>query len=88
MLTDNNAMATIAVKDMAAARKFYEGTLHFKRSGGELEAIVRSLQDAGVRFEHLTCLVHAARATSISSAISGPRGSKTPMATFSDVNSG
>lgn len=52
MLTDNNAMATIAVKDMAAARKFYEGTLHFKRSGGELEAIVRSLQDAGVRFEH------------------------------------
>lgn len=92
MLTDNDAMATIAVKDMAAARKFYEGTLHFKRSGGnrddgdgvatyqsgkstvlvyqsayagtnkatsatwsvgsELEAIVRSLKDAGVQFEH------------------------------------
>lgn len=89
MLTDNDAMATIAVKNMAAARKFYEGTLHFKRSGrdeqgvstyqsggstvlvyespyagtnkatsatwsvgGELEAIVRSLKDAGVQFEH------------------------------------
>lgn len=89
MLTDNDAMATIAVKDMAAARKFYEGTLRLKRSGGdeegvstyrsgkstvlvyqsayagtnkatsatwsvggELDAIVRSLQDAGVRFEH------------------------------------
>ena len=35
MLTDKDAMATIAVKDMAAARKFYEGTLHLERSGGE-----------------------------------------------------
>ena len=89
MLTDNDAMATIAVKDMAAARQFYEGTLRFKRSGGdgnavstyrsgkstvvvyqsahagtnkatsatwsvggELEAIVRNLKEAGVRFEH------------------------------------
>jgi catechol 2,3-dioxygenase-like lactoylglutathione lyase family enzyme len=89
MLTDNDAMATIAVKDIAAAREFYEGTLHFKRSGddqdgvatyrsgkstvlvyqsayagtnkatsatwsvgGELEAIVRGLRDAGVQFEH------------------------------------
>lgn len=89
MLTDKDAMATIAVKDMAAARKFYEGTLHFERLGGEeggvssyrsgkstvlvyqsayagtnkatsatwsageeLEAIVRSLKDAGVTFEH------------------------------------
>src|SRR6476469_833016 len=35
MLPDNDAMATIAVKDMVAARKFYEGTLRFKRSGGD-----------------------------------------------------
>ena len=40
MLTDNDAMATIAVKDMAAARKFYEGTLRFKRSGGDEEVDV------------------------------------------------
>jgi len=89
MLTDKNAMATIAVRNMAAARNFYEGKLHFKRSGGddqsvttyssgnstvliyesqyagtnkatsatwgvgdELEAIVRSLKDTGVEFEH------------------------------------
>jgi catechol 2,3-dioxygenase-like lactoylglutathione lyase family enzyme len=38
MLGDNDAMATIAVKDLAAARKFYEGTLGFKvvnTQGGE-----------------------------------------------------
>jgi extradiol dioxygenase family protein len=89
MLTDHDAMATIAVKDIVAARKFYEETLHFKRSGsdsgaistyrsgkstvlvyqsayagtnkatsatwgvgGQLEAIVRNLKDAGVQFEH------------------------------------
>jgi catechol 2,3-dioxygenase-like lactoylglutathione lyase family enzyme len=40
MLTDNDAMATIAVKDMAAARKFYEGTLHFKRSGGDEDGVL------------------------------------------------
>ena len=30
MLGDNNAMATIAVRNLAAARKFYEGTLGLK----------------------------------------------------------
>ncbi len=30
MLGDNDAMATIAVKNLAAARKFYEGKLGFK----------------------------------------------------------
>jgi catechol 2,3-dioxygenase-like lactoylglutathione lyase family enzyme len=30
MLGDNEAMATIAVKNLTAARKFYEGTLGFK----------------------------------------------------------
>ena len=35
MLADRNAMATIAVKDLAAARKFYEGTLHLQKSGPE-----------------------------------------------------
>jgi catechol 2,3-dioxygenase-like lactoylglutathione lyase family enzyme len=33
MLADKNAMATIAVKDIAAAKKFYEGTLGLKPSG-------------------------------------------------------
>ena len=36
MLADKNAMATIAVKDLPAARKFYEGTLHFTESGPEM----------------------------------------------------
>jgi catechol 2,3-dioxygenase-like lactoylglutathione lyase family enzyme len=35
MLADKGAMATIAVKDLAAARKFYESTLHLKRSGSD-----------------------------------------------------
>ena len=30
MLGDNDAMATVAVKNLSAARKFYEGTLGFK----------------------------------------------------------
>ena len=29
MLSDHDAMATIAVRDLAAARRFYEGTLGF-----------------------------------------------------------
>jgi catechol 2,3-dioxygenase-like lactoylglutathione lyase family enzyme len=89
MLADKSAMATIAVKDLPAARKFYEGTLHFRKSGpddseaityksgsstimvyrsqyagtnkatsatwnvgNELETIVRTLKDAGIKFEH------------------------------------
>jgi catechol 2,3-dioxygenase-like lactoylglutathione lyase family enzyme len=33
MLGDKNAAATIAVKDMEAAKKFYEGTLGLKQTG-------------------------------------------------------
>ena len=35
MLGDKTAVATIAVKDMAAAKKFYEGTLGLTADGGE-----------------------------------------------------
>ena len=35
MLAERDAMATIAVKDMAAARGFYEGKLGLKRIGRE-----------------------------------------------------
>ena len=35
MLGDKTAFATIAVKDMDAAKKFYEGTLGLKPAGGE-----------------------------------------------------
>lgn len=90
MLADNDAMATVAVRDMAAAKKFYQQTLGFSPSGdgeemgvlllrsgkttivvyksdfagtnkatsatwgvgGDMDAIVRKLQQAGVRFEH------------------------------------
>jgi len=89
MLPDRNAMPTIAVKNLAAARKFYGGTLHLKESGPEVreattyksgnstivvyqsqyagtnrataatwnvgdefDAVVRSLRNAGVAFEH------------------------------------
>jgi catechol 2,3-dioxygenase-like lactoylglutathione lyase family enzyme len=65
MLSGKNAMATIAVKDIAAAKKFYGGTLGFKTLGSEgeeavitwgvgdeLEAIVQTLKSAGVPFEH------------------------------------
>jgi extradiol dioxygenase family protein len=89
MLADKNAMAAIAVKDIAVAKKFYEGTLGLKPSGvegpgvktyrsgnsvivvyqsqfagtnkatsatwgvgDEIEAIVRTLKNAGVAFEH------------------------------------
>ena len=35
MLADKNAMATIPVKDIASARKFYEGKLGFKQAHTE-----------------------------------------------------
>jgi catechol 2,3-dioxygenase-like lactoylglutathione lyase family enzyme len=35
MLADKNAMATIPVKDVGAARKFYEGKLGFKQAHAE-----------------------------------------------------
>ena len=41
MLEDTDAMATVAVKDLAAARKFYEGTLGLKPLGGvEQQALI------------------------------------------------
>jgi catechol 2,3-dioxygenase-like lactoylglutathione lyase family enzyme len=32
MLSDNNAIATVAVKDLETAKKFYEGTLGFNKT--------------------------------------------------------
>ena len=40
MLADKNAMATIAVKDFARAKKFYEGILGLKPSGVEGPGVV------------------------------------------------
>jgi catechol 2,3-dioxygenase-like lactoylglutathione lyase family enzyme len=36
MLSDYDPVPTLAVKDLEAARSFYEGTLGFSRSGGEM----------------------------------------------------
>jgi catechol 2,3-dioxygenase-like lactoylglutathione lyase family enzyme len=89
MLGNKDALATIAVKDLAVGRKFYEGTLGFRavhtegaeaitfqsgstrllvyRSqfagtnrataatfmvGADIDAVVKSLRDKGVVFEH------------------------------------
>ena len=35
MLSDSDAMATIAVKDLETARKFYEGKIGLKRLGDQ-----------------------------------------------------
>lgn len=40
MLSDKNAMATIAVKSLPAARRFYEQTLGFKPAGTEFDGVV------------------------------------------------
>ena len=58
MLGDNDAMATISVKNLAAARKFYEGTLGLKVAhtegdqavdykSGESQVLVYQSQYAG-----------------------------------------
>lgn len=88
MLRDTDAIATLAVKDIDAAAKFYEDTLGLRRVGSEgeevlvyrsgdtrvnvyrssfagtnkatgltwavddVEAVVRSLREKGVTFEH------------------------------------
>ena len=40
MLADANVMATIAVKDLAAAQKFYEGVLGFRHPGSGEGAVL------------------------------------------------
>jgi len=40
MLADKNAMATIAVRDFAKAKKFYEGILGLKPSGEEGPGVI------------------------------------------------
>lgn len=40
MLADKDAMATVAVKDLATARKFYEGPLRLQRAGSEDTGVV------------------------------------------------
>jgi catechol 2,3-dioxygenase-like lactoylglutathione lyase family enzyme len=40
MLRDSNAVANLAVKDLKAARKFYEGTLGFELAGSEGDELV------------------------------------------------
>jgi catechol 2,3-dioxygenase-like lactoylglutathione lyase family enzyme len=40
MLADRDALATIAVKDLAAAKKFYEGKLGLKQTGTEDSEVV------------------------------------------------
>jgi len=40
MLSDKNAMATVPVKDMEAAKKFYGKTLGLKPDGMETESVV------------------------------------------------
>jgi catechol 2,3-dioxygenase-like lactoylglutathione lyase family enzyme len=40
MLRDRNAVANLAVKDLKAARKFYEGTLGFEVAGSEGDELV------------------------------------------------
>ena len=49
MLADKPAMATIAVKDLAKARKFYESVLHFKKTGpDDSEAAVYRSGDSSI----------------------------------------
>jgi catechol 2,3-dioxygenase-like lactoylglutathione lyase family enzyme len=40
MLSDTNAIATIAVKDLAAAKRFYEGTLGLKPVDAEGKEVI------------------------------------------------
>jgi catechol 2,3-dioxygenase-like lactoylglutathione lyase family enzyme len=52
MLGTKDAVATVAVKDVAAARRFYEGTLGLKPTGGEDAEVVE------YRSGHSTVLVY------------------------------
>jgi catechol 2,3-dioxygenase-like lactoylglutathione lyase family enzyme len=47
MLGNRNAVATIAVKNLETARKFYEGTLGLKPVGAEGEEVI--ISRAGTR---------------------------------------
>ena len=40
MLRDADATATLAVKDLGAAARFYEGTLGLSRAGGEDDEVI------------------------------------------------
>ncbi|MBA3318068.1 MAG: VOC family protein, partial [Gemmatimonadales bacterium] len=40
MLRERNAVANLAVKDLKAAKKFYEGTLDLEPAGGEGDELI------------------------------------------------
>src|SRR5258708_23982070 len=48
MLGDKTAVATLAVKDMDAAKKFYEGTLGLTKSGDDPGGILYKSGDSNV----------------------------------------
>ena len=49
MLADTAAVATIAVKNLQAARRFYEGSLGLKPAGGEQQPGVTTYESGGSR---------------------------------------
>jgi len=69
MLSNKNAMATIAVKDMPAARAFYEGTLGFKPGGMASARVVSYRSGQSTMVVYLSDFAGTNKATSATWAV-------------------
>jgi catechol 2,3-dioxygenase-like lactoylglutathione lyase family enzyme len=65
MLSDSNAVAMVAVKDLGAARKFYENTLGLKAVGTEGEEVVTYRSGATVLNVYRSDFAGTNKATSV-----------------------
>ena len=66
MLSDNVSVATVAVKDMAAAARFYEGILGLTRVHTEGEGAIEYATKGGTLLVYLSQFAGTNRATAVS----------------------
>jgi catechol 2,3-dioxygenase-like lactoylglutathione lyase family enzyme len=69
MLKDNNALATIAVRDMKRATDFYEGKLGFTRPAGEEPQVTTYMSGNSTFLVYLSQFAGTNQATSITWAV-------------------
>ncbi|TRW44792.1 VOC family protein [Georgenia yuyongxinii] len=66
MLSDFNPVPTLAVKDLDAARSFYEGTLGFTRSEGDVPDVVLYSVGSGKVMVYASSYAGTNKATAVS----------------------
>ena len=65
MLADRNAIATVAVKDIEVAKKFYEGTLGLEVAGSDEPGVVTYKTGSAALLVYESPFAQTNRATSV-----------------------